>query len=181
MERIRLIFESIQQVVGNENLSVIVLTDEPRQRAISVICDEQMTRQILFRLQSPDKAQTLLPESLLQMLTGQYEMMIYGVHDGQYQVVLSDSGFECSSRIRMSDAVLLTIISGYPLYIEENLMRQQCYPFDQHAQGVSIPINTIDMHRLNTALQNAIEVENYELASQLRDEINRRKKNSPQH
>ena len=179
MERIRLRFENIQQVVGNENLSVIVLTDEPRKRAVSVICDEQMTQQILFRCQSPDKARTLLPESLLQMLTGQYEMMIYGVHDGQYQVVLSDTGFERSARIRMSDAVLLNIISGYPLYIEENLMHQQSFPFDQNSKGVSIPINTIDMNRLNTALQNAIEEENYELASQLRDEINRRKKSTP--
>jgi bifunctional DNase/RNase len=179
MERIRLRFESIQQVVGNENLSVIVLTDESRRYAITVICDEQMTHQILFRCQSPDRAHTMLPESLLQMLTGQYEMMVYGVHDGQYQVVLSDTEFERSTRIRMSDAVLLSMISHYPLYIEENLLHQQSYPFDPNSKGVAIPINTIDMNRLNSALQNAIEEENYELASQLRDEINRRKKSTP--
>ena len=77
--------------------------------------------------------------------------------------------------MRMSDAVLLNIISECPLYIEEQLMRQQSVPFDENARGVAIPINTMDVRRLNMALQRAIDNENYELASQLRDEIKRRK------
>jgi hypothetical protein len=116
----------------------------------------------------------MLPETLVEMLKGQYEMMIYGVHDGQYQVVLSDSEFERSVRIRFSDAVLLSIIAHYPLYIEETLMKRQCIPFDEKAKGIAIPINTMDIPRLNIAMQKAIDEENYELASKLRDEINNR-------
>jgi hypothetical protein len=175
MKRVRLRFESIQQVVGSNDLAVILLTDELRLRAISVVCDPPMTRQVMLRLQSPEQSANLLPEALVQMLPNEYEMMIYGVHDGQYQVVLQDKDFEKSVRLRMSDAVLLTIISHIPIYIEEMLMRQQCIPFDEHANGVAIPINTMDTPRLNLALQRAISDENYELASQLRDEINRRK------
>ena len=174
MQRIKLRFENIQQVVGNEELSVLLLTDESRTRALSIICDETMTRQLLLRLQHPDKCKTLLPEALVQLLQGPYEMMIYGVYDGQYQVVLADGTFEHSVRLRISDAVLLMLISGYPLYIEEQLMERQCVPFDEKAPGVSIPINTMDTVRLNVALQNAIEAENYELASVLRDEIKKR-------
>ncbi len=174
MKRIKLQFENIQQVMGSEELAVILLTDEKRQRALSVICDEPMTRQILLRLQHPRSCGNMLPEALLKMIPAKMEMMIYGIHDGQYQVVLADEQFETNARIRMSDAVLLSIISDVPFYIESELFGRQSIEFDQHASGVAIPINTMDVPRLNMALQRAVEEENYELASQLRDEINRR-------
>lgn len=176
MKRTRLRYENIQQIVGADNLAVILLTDEERQRALSVVCDEAMTRQIVMRLQSPDFCRTLLPEALLQMMPDDYEMTVYGIHDGQYQVVLANRDYERSVRLRMSDAVLLVLINkDIPLYIEENLMQRQCVTFHPDAKGIAIPINSMDSQRLNMALQHAIEEENYELASHLRDEINRRK------
>ena len=174
MKRIQLRFENMQQVVGSNDISVILLTDENRERALSIVCDDMLSRQLLLRLQSPDSCKTMLPEALLQMLNGSHEMMIYGVHDGQYQVVLADTEFERNARIRISDAILLMVISDIPLYIEDTLMRQQAVPFEENAKGVAIPINTMDVKRLNQALQNAIDKENYELASLLRDEIKRR-------
>jgi hypothetical protein len=181
MKRTRLRFQSIQQIVGADGFAVVLLTDEARQRALSVVCDEAMSRQILLRLQSPRLCRTLLPEALLQMMTSQHEMMIYGIHEGQYQVVLADRNYERSTRIRMSDAVLLTMIcEDIPLYIEDALMERQSVAFDPKATGIAIPINTMDNDRLKEALSHAIEVENYELASHLRDEINRRKNEAKQ-
>ena len=174
MERIKLRFENIQQVVGSSELSVLLLTDEGRKRALSVVCDEPITRQILMRLQNPDRCKNMLAEALMQMLTGTYQMMIYGIHNGQYQVVLADEDFVQSTRIRMSDAALLSIISETPLYIESQLFQRQSVPYDEHARGISIPINAMDAPRLQMALKQAIEEENYELASQLRDELKRR-------
>ena len=175
IKRVRLKFESIQQVVGNEELAVILLTDVQRARALSVVCDETLSRQLLLRLHSPEICKTMLPEALVQMLDGPHEMMVFGLHDGQYQVVLADSDFERTVRLRMSDAVLLSILSDIPLYIEDTLFRRQSVAFDEQAKGIAIPINAMDADRLNEALQSAIEKENYELASQLRDEIRRRK------
>ena len=176
MRRILLRFENLQQIVGSEELSVILLTDEARERALSVVCDAEMSRQLLIRLQGKRSVtQTMLPEALLQLLPSSYEMMIVGVFDGQYQVMLMDTVSGESVRVRTSDAVLLTIISHVPLYIEERLMAQQSLPFDEQATGVAIPINSMDTPRLKAALKNAVDEENYELASQLRDEINRRK------
>ena len=176
MHRIRLRFESIQQVAGSQELAVILLTDEERKQVLSVVCDDAMTRQILLRQQSPQQCSTMLPESLVAMLGDEtLEMMVYGLHDGQYQVVLANGSFQRHHRIRMSDAVLLSLIAGFPLYIEEKLMRVQSTPFDEQATGIAIPINTMDIARLNIALQKAIDEENYELASKLRDELKRRK------
>lgn len=176
MKRTRLRFENIQQIVGSDNLSVILLTDEERRRALSVVCDDTMAQQILLRKHSPTFCRNMLPEALLQMMTIDHEMTIYGIHEGLYQVVLANHEYERSVRLRMSDAILLTIICPeIPLYIEENLMQRQSVTFNPEATGIAIPINTMDNQRLNTALQHAIEEENYELASHLRDEINRRK------
>ncbi len=175
MKRIRLRFESIQQVSGSRELAVILLTDEERVHALSVVCDEPMTRQLLMRVQHPEVCRNMLPEALVQFLGDPCEMMVYGIHDGQYQVVLADRNFDRNVRIRMSDAVLLSLISNYPLYIEQMLFLRQCVPFDEHATGIAIPINTMDVHRLDEALKHAVDEENYELASVLRDELKRRK------
>jgi bifunctional DNase/RNase len=174
MERIRLQFENIQNIVGTTEIAVILLTDEQRQRAITVVCDDLMSRQIVLRLKKPEKCQYMLPEALLPMMPADCEMTIVGIYDGQYQVMLTDFETGATSRIRMSDAVLLNISARVPLYIIEELMKQQCVAFEENASGVSIPINTMDMRGLKKALEHAVEEENYEFASQIRDEMNRR-------
>lgn len=176
MRRIRLRYESIQQMVGAEGLAVIVLTDEQRERALTLVCDEFAMRQILVRLQNPSICSTFLPEALVKMLPENgYELMVFGLHDGQYQVVLSDSEYQQTPRLRMSDAVLLTVIEPrIPLYIERNLFIRQSVAFDEKARGIAIPINTMNRRHLGELLQRAINEERYELASQVRDELKRR-------
>ena len=153
----------------------MLLTDEERQRVLTVICDEPMMQQLLLRMKNPSLCRTMLPEALLSLLPSSYEMMVFGLYNGQYQVVLMDENGN-TAQLRMSDAVLLSIMSHIPLYIEEKLMAAQSVPFDEHATGISIPINTMDVARLKLALQKAIDDENYEMASKLRDEINNRRK-----
>ena len=174
MKRTQLRFQSLHQIAGSSEMSVILLTDMDRQRALSVVCDELMTRELLLRLHDNPMCQNMLPESLLQFLPSEYEMMVVGVYDGQYQVMLMDVLSGKTVRIRMSDAVLLMILSRVPLYIEEGLMQRQCVPFEADSTGVTIPINTMDVERLRQVLTNAVNEENYELASQIRDEIKRR-------
>lgn len=173
MKRIRLRFENLQQVSGGDGIAIVLLTDQERRRALTVICDEPMKQQFLLRMQAPQQCATMLPEAPLTLLPSTYEMMVFGLYDGQYQVALMGNDGE-TVRLRMSDAVLLTMMSDIPLYIEEGLMARQCVPFEEEATGIAIPINTMDVSRLKHVLQKAVDEENYELASQLRDEINRR-------
>lgn len=174
MKRTLLRFQSLHQIMGSSEMSVIMLTDMNRQRALSVVCDELMSRELMLRLKANDICQNLLPETLLQFLPSEYEMMVVGIFDGQYQVMLMDTLSGKNVRIRMSDAVLLMLISRVPLYIEEGLMQRQCVPFDENSTGVAIPINTMNLERLQQLLTNAVDEENYELASHIRDEIKRR-------
>lgn len=174
LERIPLRFESIQKIVGSDDLWIILLTDEARRQALSVVCDDLSAKQILMRMKNAMACSHMLPEVLSQMLGDHLELIVVGVFDGQYQVVLMNLDTATAHRIRMSDAVLLHLIARVPLFIEKELMRQQSFPFDSEATGVSVPINTMDVKRLKQILGNAVEEENYELASQIRDELKRR-------
>ena len=173
MKRTLLRFENLQQVVGGEGMAVIVLTDLERRNALSVVCDDAMAQQLQMRVTNPKVCYNMLPETLLSLLTSSYEMMICGLFEGQYQVVMMDD-IGNSLPLRISDAVLLSLISDIPLYIENHLMERQCFPYDEKSQSIAIPINTMDLLRLKSALDHAVENENYELASQIRDEINKR-------
>ncbi len=173
MKRTRLRFESVQQLKGSDEIGIILLTDMERKNAITLVCDAAMMHQITLRINAPEQCEDMLPEVLFSLLPSKYELMVFGLFQGQYQVVLmSDKG--ASTRMRMSDAVLLMLLSDIPLYMEEKLMKRQSTPFDETTARIAVPINTMDESRLKAALENAIAEENYELASQLRDEIKRR-------
>lgn len=58
--------------------------------------------------------------------------------------------------------------------MDERLFLKQSSVYDMKAQGVSLPVNTLSSSMLRKAMEKAIAAENYELASQLRDELNRR-------
>ena len=81
-----------------------------------------------------------------------------------------------SDQLRASDAILLSVVADIPLYIDSSLLSRQSVPFNPTHNGISIPINSLSEEMLNKALEQAIKDENYEMASYVRDEINRRKK-----
>ena len=55
-------------------------------------------------------------------------------------------------------------------------MMRQSVRYSANANGMAIPINALSDSMLKKSMENAIADENYELASYLRDEINKRKK-----
>ena len=65
MQRTLLKYDSIHQVVGSSELSIVNLVDEHRHRMLSVVCDADMTSQLLMRFDNPELCKTLLPEVLL--------------------------------------------------------------------------------------------------------------------
>jgi bifunctional DNase/RNase len=180
MKRVQLFYKDISEIVGGNGFSVVRLTDKEQLRVISVICDKAMTEQITIRCLRTPGCEQMLPEVLASMLMkdckSDMELMVYDVVDGQYRVSLLNKRILMLKTIRMSDAVLLHLITGIPLYMEDDLMQRQSSPFSPESYGIAIPINTIDTERLNKELQRAIEEEDYRLASFLHQEIKRRGK-----
>lgn len=181
MKRVQLFFKDLSEIVGGDGFSVVRLTDKDEHYCITVICDRAMTEQLAIRVNRVPGCNQMLPEVLLGMLLSEdsvssFETMVYDVSDGQYRVTLLNRETLSLKPLRMSDAVLLNIISSIPIYIDEGLMLRQASPFHADMQGISIPINTLDTERLNKELERAIDAEDYRLASNLHEEIQRRKR-----
>ncbi len=185
MMKERLIFKGVSEIVGTEDLGLLILTDEAKERQITIVCDKAMAVQLELRIKKIPITRIMLPEVLCRMLKNNggldYELLIDNIIDGQYRTILYDKETMDPLLIRASDAVLLSIVANIPLYIEAGLMRRQSVMYNENAKGVSLPVNTISDEMLQAALDKAIADENYELASHLRDEKKRRTKKDDNH
>lgn len=180
MAKERLIFKGVSEIVGTEDLGLLILTDEAKVRQITIVCDKAMAVQLELRIKNIPITKIMLPEVLCKLLkkqdTHDYELVMDNIVDGQYRTVLYDKETMEPMIIRASDAVLLSLVGDIPLYIESGLMLRQSVPYNENSRGVSLPVNTISDEMLQAALDKAIADENYELASHLRDEKKRRNK-----
>lgn len=186
MTKERIFFRGVSEIVGSENLGLLILTDESQMRQISIVCDRAMALLIELRAKRVAITDTMLPEVLYRLLRNNtvlnLEMVITGITDGQYTTFLYDTAAASEiSLIRASDAVLLSMISDIPLYMESALFLRQSVPYNISSKGVSLPVNSLSDEMLQSALDKAISEENYELASYLRDEKIRRTRNGGNH
>ena len=180
MTKERLIFKGVSEIVGTEDLGLLILTDETGRLQITIVCDKAMAVQLEMRVKRIPITRIMLPEVLCKLLKNScglnYEIVIDTIIDGQYRTLLYDKETMETTLIRASDAVLLSVVGGIPIYMESGLMKRQAVIYNENSKGVSLPVNTISDEMLQAALDKAIADENYELASHLRDEKNRRNK-----
>ena len=178
MNRVRLIFKSVTEIVGSDDVGLLILVDEQQQRQLTIPCDRNMLYQFSLRVQKVPITNRMLPEVLWQVIRSQttlhFEILINDLIEGQYRAVLYNVETLEPILIRISDAMLLAHVSDIPIYIDEKLMKKQSVKYVHNAQGMSIPVNTLTDEMLKKALNKAVEDEHYELASLLRDEMKRR-------
>ena len=161
MNRVKLRFHAISQIVGSIGVGIIVLTDEAKERQISVVCDTEMTDALCKRLQTRDGEDVHLAgalSSLLKQNETQVEVLIYGIQDGQYCAMLLDTDSLVSVKLK-----------------DEQLMRTQSASFDAAQEDrVAMPINVLNTDMLKEALARSIAQEDYKMAEYLNAELKRR-------
>ncbi|HCD78216.1 MAG TPA: bifunctional nuclease [Prevotella sp.] len=179
MNRIRLLFNNVSKILGNENIGLIVLTDELKTRQISIICDKNTREAIDMRIGKMPGNKEMLPEVLTSLLKAKvedkYEIDIEDVANGQYVTIIQDISNGDTFRVKASQAILLSIISGIPIYTTKELMQKQSNVFLGRGEKLSLPINVVTNSMLEESLKKAIEEENYEIASRLSEELKKRK------
>ena len=181
MARLQLFFHQATEVVDSDNEGLIILTDPFQERQIAVPCDGSALEEFKKHADNVGAQSNQLIDVLLKVIRWQtnldLEVVITGLNKGNYTAILSNIDTLDQVAISAPDAILLSYVSKnkIPLYIDETLFLKQSSPFDIRSEGVSLPVNTLSMSMLRKALDKAISDENYELASQLRDEMERRK------
>ena len=178
MSLVRLVFKQVAEIVATKEVGLVVLTTEDGSRQLSIIADKNMVFQLGLRQSKVEIREKLLPEVLWQVITRnldmRYQIVINDLVDGQYKTLLYMPDILQAIPIRASDAVLLSLISGVPIFIEENLLLRQGVPYKEGEPGVAVPVNILSSEMLKKALDKALDEEDYEKASELRDELRRR-------
>jgi bifunctional DNase/RNase len=123
------------------------------------------------------------------------EVVIYKLHEGIFysKLVCSNSEKQLEIDARTSDAVAMAVRFNCPIYTYEAILAQAGVLFEEEnspsesrqkekkassRSSKEKDISSLSTEELNEMLQRAIETEAYEKASQIRDELNRRKKSS---
>lgn len=180
MTKERLYYEAVSEIVNSGEVCLILLTDEKRERQLTIVSEKSIAIELEMRTSHSRATKTMLPEVLANVIRNQakleMELQIIGLMNGVYNVVLTNLFTLESVTIRACDAVLLSVASGIPIYIQSDLMKRQSVPYHRNARGISLPVNTMPLEMLDKALEKAINEENYELASFLRDEKRKRTK-----
>ena len=155
----------LEEVNGNRKLPIIIGSLEAQ--AIKVV----MMGYKMPRPLTHDLFLTVTKE----LGTALKKVLIYKVKDGVYYsyLFLEKEGEVFKIDSRTSDAIALAMHCGCPVYTTNEIMESE----QLHEVGntaFSVNVNTVDVVMLKEALSKAIEEENYEQASRLRDEIKRR-------
>ena len=158
----------------------LVLEEVDGGRKLPIIIGQQEAQAIkvmMMKYQPPRP----LTHDLFQTLTMHLgatlkQIVIYKAKDGVFYSYLYFDKEEEEIKIdaRTSDAVALALRYKCPMYTTENIMESE-HLHDMGEGKFSVPISSVSLQMLEEVLQSAIEKEEYEQASQLRDEIRKRK------
>lgn len=160
----------MEEVNGNRKLPIIIGALEAQ--AIKIVMKG-------YRFPRP------LTHDLFISLTNQLgavlkKIVIYKVKDGVFYSYLfyDKDGEEIKIDSRTSDAVALALRYHCPMYTTAQIMASE-HLHEENEHSFSVTLNGIGVPLLKEALAKAIEAENYEQASYLRDEIKRRMEENP--
>jgi bifunctional DNase/RNase len=119
------------------------------------------------------------------------EVIINKFSEGVFYAVLvcTDGKEETQIDSRTSDAIALALRFQCPVYTYEDIMKsagilmdedaetaREEEPEEKEAAGRDLPLGDYSLEELEDLLKTAVEKEDYEKASRIRDEMNRRKK-----
>ncbi|MCF0244444.1 MAG: bifunctional nuclease family protein [Bacteroidaceae bacterium] len=160
----------------DEKRQLVVVTDKPTAMNISATHEarkDPWARRLFLQRSALHVVMSLMPEEMKKLMFIHIDRII----DGQYQAHLVRRNAELNEPehpLRISEAILLSLVADIPIYIDDHLWRIQSTPYNETSNGTTIPANTLPLPLLKSALKSAIENEQYEMAKILNDEINNR-------
>ena len=180
MREIELKIHDMSSTLHPADAYALVLEEKEGGRKLPIIIghlEAQAIKVMMLKYQPPRP----LTHDLFKDLTGQLgvtmtKMLIYKAKGGVFYSYLyfDKDGEELRIDARTSDAVALALRYRCPMYATEDVIESE-HLHDLGEGKFSVPITSVSLQMLEEALALAVEKEDYEQASHLRDEIRRRK------
>ncbi|MDU1891853.1 MAG: bifunctional nuclease family protein [Dysgonomonas sp.] len=170
----------------------LVLAEEDGMRRLMVVVGTPEAQSIAFELQGSVPPRPLTHD-LFQTLLQQFgitlkEVIIYKYENGVFfsRISLKQDDKITYLESRTSDAVAIALRTKSPIYTTEYIMQTQAIVFDENKvqndpdedekDNLALDYSLLNEEELETLLKEALDGEDYELASLLRDEIMKKKR-----
>ena len=167
------------------------MAEEDGLRRLMIVIGTPEAQSIAFKLQGSipprplthDLFQTLLAQLGILML----EVNIYKYEDGVFfsKMILRQGTEIIEIESRTSDAIAIALRTKSPVYTSEIIMQEQAVVFDDNTSednasenekdNLALDYSLLNEEELESLLKDAIDGEDYELASLLRDELLKKK------
>jgi hypothetical protein len=197
-KRLELLNLSLSQ--SQSGAYTLVLGEADGKRRLPIIIGNFEAQAIIIELENmtPNRPLThdLFKNFAMSFEINIDEVVIYKLHEGIFfsKLVCSNQEKQIEIDARTSDAVAMAVRFNCPIYTYEAILAQAGVLFEEEnapsepkpakekkatsRQSKDKDITSLSTDELQEMLQRAIEDEAYEKASQIRDELNKRKKSS---
>ena len=179
---------------SNKNSYVLLLREIAGDRKLPIVIGPCNAGSIAIYLESNRKPERPLTHDIIKSITNNFNItvsrvVIHTLKEGVFHAsffCFMDGDEEIELDARTSDAIAIAIRMGCPIFTYEDILKEAGFVLtddfagykDDNSEELEVTKNILDtlsLGELNKQMKSAIEEEDYELASKLRDEINKRK------
>lgn len=196
MKLIQLDITAIRQSDSQNNAYVLLLNEKQGQRQLPIVIGWCEARSIAIALDGNEEPSRPLTHDLFKTIGHHFDIivekivihtLIEGIFHASFYCKNTQTQQEAAIDARTSDAIAIAIRYKCPIYTHEDILDragiiinnilkenpEQKIEEDKNKQATNI--TAISIKKLKILLDEAIEKEDYETASKIRDEINKRK------
>tara|TARA_B100000902_G_C27316341_1_gene921564 strand:+ start:2776 stop:3378 length:603 start_codon:yes stop_codon:yes gene_type:complete len=199
LDFVELNIAAIKQSDSQNNAYVLLLNETNGERQLPIVIGWCEARSIAIALDGSEKPDRPLTHDLFRTMGDKFNIkvnkivihtLIEGIFHAAFHCINQNTNEETEIDARTSDAIAIAIRYGCPIFTYEDILsragiivnnisnKSKIDDLNLKEDKIATPqeINTFSTTKLKKMLQKAIEEENYEKASELRDEINKRKR-----
>ena len=194
MNLVQLDIDRLEASSSNKNSYVLLLREIAGDRKLPIVIGPCNAGSIAIYLESNRKPERPLTHDIIKSITNNFNItvsrvVIHTLKEGVFHAsffCFMDGDEEIELDARTSDAIAIAIRMGCPIFTYEDILKEAGFVLtddfagykDDNSEDLEVTKNILDtlsLGELNKQMKSAIEEEDYELASKLRDEINKRK------
>jgi bifunctional DNase/RNase len=201
LDFVQLDIAAIKQSDSQNNAYVLLLNETVGKRQLPIVIGWCEARSIAIALDQTEEPDRPLTHDLFKTMGDKFNItvqkilihtLIEGIFHSSFHCKHKDTGEEIAIDARTSDAIAIAIRYGCPIFTYEDILSRagiiinSAREEEEDSEDLDLKeeddkmaepqgINTFSLAKLKKILATAIEEEDYEKASEIRDELNTRK------